>query len=462
MTSTGKKILFIYLLMLVLEIGLALVILHRRGYDYLSYQGSDQSEYMLLAKNLVDHGALSLKLSPPFVPTHYRPPVYPFFLALIYLIFKSFVPAMFIGAIISAFSAPLVYLIAKELFSEKMAFWAGVLMAVEPINLTSGVFIMTEAVFIPVFLVAILWFVKYLRTGKFLWLGGASALLAFAVLIRSTVLYFCVLLMLFILYRERQGGWKISVKRLAVSALIMLAVFSPWLVRNKLILNTWQMSGIDGYMLYYHVLLYCQSTLCVKSDNYAHEIYPPVGDLVRGDGDDRFFTPDGSKILFKAALDGIKNHKLAVLEIYLKSFAVFFTANAYSGFAEIVGIARTARLPVQLFWQLDFKNILAAIKDTSFLGLVIYFGGKFIWAGLSFIFFATATWSLFSKNCKDCKMEILFLAMTIFYFALVTGPMIFYSIRFREPVHGLILILAVFGVASLWHSIKNGSIVLNR
>src|SRR3989344_9578370 len=105
-----KKFWFLYFLMLVLELTVAGVILSRFGFNF--YQGGDSPGYMLLAKNLVEHGVFSLSDAPPYIPSNIRTPGYPLFLALIYFIFHSFVPAIFLGAAAAAFAAPLVYLIA--------------------------------------------------------------------------------------------------------------------------------------------------------------------------------------------------------------------------------------------------------------------------------------------------------------------------------------------------------------
>src|SRR3990167_1606425 len=100
--------------MLALEFLVAGVILTRFGFDF--YHGGDSPGYMAIAKNFVERGIFSYDNPFPYAPTNFRTPGYPLFLALIYFIFHSFFPAMFIGALISAFAAPLVYLIAKEIF----------------------------------------------------------------------------------------------------------------------------------------------------------------------------------------------------------------------------------------------------------------------------------------------------------------------------------------------------------
>src|SRR3989344_4345016 len=125
-----KKEIFLFFLMLALEAGMIFTLTNFN--DLSIFFRSDGTEYQRLVKNIINNGEFSLDKQTPFVPTDYRTPGYPFWLAFIYIIFKSFTPAIFIGAVAFAVSAPLVYLIGKEIFEEKIAFWSAILFAIEP------------------------------------------------------------------------------------------------------------------------------------------------------------------------------------------------------------------------------------------------------------------------------------------------------------------------------------------
>ncbi len=257
-----KRFLYLYFLMLALELLIAGIILSKFGFDF--YQGGDSPGYMLLAKNLVKHGTLSFGGGDPFQPTNFRTPGYPLFLALIYLIFHLFVPAIFFGALISAFAAPMVYLISHEIFSpldktiengyltgqaEKMAFVAGLLTAIAPMGLFLGVSILTEGVFTPLLLLAVYFFVRYLKAGSNVYLYGSSVLLALATLIRPIMFYFWPLAILFILYKEFNFSAK-TFKKAVIFVVIFFIVLSPWLIRNKIVVNSWQITGLQGYIFF--------------------------------------------------------------------------------------------------------------------------------------------------------------------------------------------------------------------
>ena len=448
MTTRKKRFFYLYFLMLFLELIVAAIILGRFGFDF--YQGGDSPGYMTIAKNFVDHGVFSFDNTPPYTPTNFRTPGYPLFLALIYLIFNSFAPAMFFGALISAFAAPLIYLIAGEIFSKKIAFTAGVLSAVEPLGLFLGISILTEGVFTPVLLFSVYCFIKYLKTSNQKYLWGASALLGGATLIRPIMFYFWPVAILFIIYKER-FDWRIVIRKAGVFVAIFFLILSPWLIRNKISINSWQIAGMQGYVIFvdhYGAVL-----------RYLGEV-GPLSDVqnraVAIVGPDRVLTPQGSDELFDAALTGIKDHKLVYLNIYSKSMISFFIANGYKSlFIDILGIpAKAPFIPFELFLRFDFASILKTLNNMDFAGFLIYWGSKFFWVTIFMSFLSALVYLLIKKDYKNIKYEIVFITAVIFYFAFITGPTAIGGGRTKAPINGLIFVFAVFGIFNFFGYLK--------
>jgi len=148
--------------MLFLELAMIFVLSQKNGIDI--FFRNDANEFQILVKNIINHRDFSLETSAPFLPTNFRTPGYVSFLLIIYLIFSSFKPAIFIGAAIFALSAPLAYLIGKEIFQEKIAFLAAILFAIEPWAIFQSGFLIAEQIFLPVFLLSIYLFCHYLKT----------------------------------------------------------------------------------------------------------------------------------------------------------------------------------------------------------------------------------------------------------------------------------------------------------
>ena len=441
--SSGKKFWFLYFLMLVLELAVAGIIFAKFSFDF--YQGGDSPGYMILAKNFVEHSTFSLNNASPYTPSNIRTPGYPLFFALIYLIFHSFVPAIFFGALISAFAAPLIYLISKEVFEERIAFVAAILTAIEPMGLFLGVSIVTEGIFTKIFFLAVYCFIRYLKHGdtKNIWISGF--LFGIATLIRPITFYFWPLAILFIIYKLKDS-WHHALKKSLIFALTFFIVLSPWLIRNKISVGSWQIAGLQGYVFFidhYGAVLRYLGEAGPLSDVQARAFAIA--------GPDKIFTSQGSDILFKSAISGIKEHKFVYASVYAKSLISFFVANGYkSFFIDILGIpAKASFVPFELFLRFDFKSIFKTMAGMDFIGILIYFGSKIFWVAASGLFLTSFIYLLIKKNFKAIRAEIIFIAAIIIYFALITGPTAVGGGRTKAPINGLIFIFAVFGFYKL-------------
>ena len=461
MPGPKKKLWLLYFLMLVFELLIAWFILSTHGFNF--YQGGDSSGYMYMAKYWIDNGALP--------PTNFRTPGYLLILAIIYLIFHSFIPAIFFGALISAFAAPLIYLIAREIFSEKIAFGAGILTAVEPMGLFSGVSILTDGIFTSILLLSTYFFIRYLsaqgvvpagrqglfsggKTSETSYLYSAGALLALASLIRPIMFYCWPIAIPFILHKEYFQNRHFALKKVLVFVSIFFLILSPWLIRNKIVVNSWQISSLQGYVFFidhYGAVLRYLGEAGPLSDvqTKALALVPP----------DKIFTSEGSNILFKVAVDGIKQHKLAYVNVYVESMLSFFIANGYKSlFVDILGIkALIPQISPEIFLRFDFKSIFKTFSEMNLNGLLIYTGSKIFWAIVLTLFLISLVSLFWKKNDQMVLRKILFIATIIFYFALMTGPTVINSGgRSKVSINGLIFIFFVFGADMIikWLKIK--------
>ncbi len=216
------------------------------------------------------------------VPTTFRAPLYPAFLALIYFVTGSgagrFFGARLAQAGLGALLAPLTYHVSRRLFPDNLlasviAAWT---VACYPLLLLYPIGLATENLFFPLVLASFLFLLKIRSfhtdppnsatkgagkgvasvraharnplSGIFLMNGHsffAGIFLALAILTRSVVLPFAGLAVLWVWFVLKQ-------KRKAVLlAVTMLAVIAPWIVRNSLLNH--KLTGIEssmGYNLY--------------------------------------------------------------------------------------------------------------------------------------------------------------------------------------------------------------------
>lgn len=204
------------------------------------------------------------------LPTSFRAPLYPAFLALVYLLVGSgtgrFFAVRLVQAGLGALLAPLTYAVSRRLFPDRepaavMSAW---IVACYPILLIYPLGLATENLFFLLVLVSFLFLLMLaeaclqeralllppnygLRITHYALLSGLC--LSLAALTRSVILPFAGLAVLWAWFVLRQ-------RRAAIlMALTMLAVLAPWVVRNSLLHH--KLTGIEssmGYNLYvgYH------------------------------------------------------------------------------------------------------------------------------------------------------------------------------------------------------------------
>ncbi|MCI0549349.1 MAG: hypothetical protein L0287_00180 [Anaerolineae bacterium] len=200
------------------------------------------------------------------VPTSFRAPLYPTFLAAVYFFngtdFSRFFAArlaqvIFLGAPL----APLTYLVSKKLFpplligegagmrSEPAARISAWIVAAYPMLLVYPLGLGTENPFFILLLASFLFLLKSINQPTPLNFLLAGFFLGFTTLTRSVILPFAVLAILwawFILYQQRGA---------TLIAIALLLTISPWVIRNSLLHH--KLTGIEtsmGYNLYlgYH------------------------------------------------------------------------------------------------------------------------------------------------------------------------------------------------------------------
>ncbi len=208
----------------------------------------------------------STNYDPRGVLTSFRPPLYPSFLALIYLIFgmgtNRFFYARSVQAALGALLAPLSYSLAIRLFpnKDKLAHISAWIVALYPILVVYPLSLATENLFFVLVLLSILVLLKAKESvsvvnkgrGKIAsfiyrsrWFIISGVLLGLTCLTRSVAQAFTMLAVIwvFFLLRER------LMAMIVLSMVIMVIV--PWMVRNSLVAG--QFTGIEsalGYDLY--------------------------------------------------------------------------------------------------------------------------------------------------------------------------------------------------------------------
>jgi hypothetical protein len=212
----------------------------------------------------------SVDYDPRGVLTSFRPPLYPTFLAIIYLIFgegvRRFFVARMVQTVLAASLAPLTYFIARNLFprNEKGARISAWIITVYPMLVIYPLSLATENLFFVLVLCSMLALLKAKRSShpsinskktfislilESRWFIISGFLLGLTCLTRSVAQIFALLAVAWIwfLLKDRRQA--------IIMVLAMVLVIGPWIIRNSLLYG--RLTGIEsaiGYDLYlgYH------------------------------------------------------------------------------------------------------------------------------------------------------------------------------------------------------------------
>jgi 4-amino-4-deoxy-L-arabinose transferase-like glycosyltransferase len=237
----------------------------------------DMFQYDMLARSLASGNGFhwyayeDLKLLEPYVdfdlssvdydpirgvPTSFRAPLYPAFLALIYLVTGAgagrFFAARLVQAVLSALLAPLTYQVSRRLFPDRQpaAVISAWIIACYPLLIIYPIGLATENLFFLLVLISFYFLLQIPDARYPLRISLLSGIfLALAALTRSVILPFIGLAVLWtwFILKQKRGA--------ALMALTILVLIAPWIVRNSLLHH--KLTGIEssmGYNLYvgYH------------------------------------------------------------------------------------------------------------------------------------------------------------------------------------------------------------------
>ena len=203
--------------------------------------------YLHGAENLVDRQIFSLSVDFPYMPDAYRVPLYTIFVAFFLWLKLPLFWIIFVQNVIAGFISVFIYRIGGLLgFSYGINLFAAILTALEPASIYWNNLLMSDYLFTFLFILACYYF--FLKRFYFF-----ALILGLATLTRPTSLYFLPLFMLLIIFENfkiREIRFHLPWRQIAVTTLIFFAILFPWLLRNKIVFNTWQLTSASWYNLY--------------------------------------------------------------------------------------------------------------------------------------------------------------------------------------------------------------------
>lgn len=218
--------------------------------------GIDGAGYRAIALNLLDGHGFSSASSAPYAPTDFRSPLMPLFIAANYLLFgRSDYSVMSMHVLLDVLSCLMVFQIGKKLFGEKIGLIAAFLVAtyIGSIVLTASLY--TEPLYFFLIVLNAWLLIDYPNMGRTR-IFIAGIVLGLATLARPLTILYPVFLAPAIFWLSPQK--KRALANLAALGIGVVLVISPWVVRNKLVLDRWSLG--DSAFFYVNIALGAKET----------------------------------------------------------------------------------------------------------------------------------------------------------------------------------------------------------
>lgn len=387
----------------------------------------------------------------------YRTPGYPLFLAGLYILSShSIWFVLLVQNLLSVLSIYITYLLGMRMFNEKIGLFAAFLVAIDFQQALFANTLLTEALFIFLFLWSFYLLIIGLDKKKRSYFVYCGLVMGLATLVRPITFFLPYLLGLAIIV-----CWKINWKEKMYHVVLMSAVFlliiSTWMAYNYHRYNQWQLTTLTEYNILYWNAAYTEvyktglpiDSVRASFDSLALKAGADLSDPYSFSNANKFYQL-GKEYLDKNKAWYIKRHAMGIINLYAGmgiqhvAAALHIPYNAYSTqpFAN-PNIFTTA---IRFFQVKSTGEILLSI----FLIAFMLFNYVFALIGL------VSSW-------RHYTLIVILVVIIILYFSILTG--VIGWVRYRLPFMPLISILGAFGFynrhyryKSRLHSIPKGFI----
>lgn len=229
------------------------------GSFYLANSGApltvnDSMNYVVIAKNLVERGAYSRFVDPPYDPDSFRTPLLPlYFVPFVYFFGVGGITlAVLLLTVIVSFTGVAAYSLARLFLSYTLSVWAGVLVAVEPLLAYRSNIAEPDALIVLLLTVALYYFVLYWRDRKPRYLYLTFILLSLLTLAKPLGAGLLALLLSasIVVWMVKKTPCAQTARLIGVSVCIVVLLLGPWLYRNERVFGVWGLSSVGAYNLY--------------------------------------------------------------------------------------------------------------------------------------------------------------------------------------------------------------------
>jgi 4-amino-4-deoxy-L-arabinose transferase-like glycosyltransferase len=207
---------------------------------------ADPADYDRIAVSLAHgHGFGATALAQPGTASALRPPLYPLMLAATYrIVGHSWTAARALEAVLGVAFVLLLFLLARRLYGRRVALVAAALAAIMPTLVVLNASLLSETLFLPLEIAALLAAVAWRQTPALRFAVGAGVACGAAVLTRSVGI--AVLVSVIVAIVTASAPWRVRLRAAAVVAGIAIALVLPWTIRNAVELHAFVPVSTQG------------------------------------------------------------------------------------------------------------------------------------------------------------------------------------------------------------------------
>lgn len=402
-------------------------------------KGSDG--YYVISQNILQGNGFSGDSAPPYTSNSFRPPLQPYFLAATTFLFGSYWAPLILLLLIGSIVPLLAMRVVSYLFeSRTIRIATGVILALEPIAIFFSTIFYSETLFMPFFLLSVLYAYKYIK--KEIWYHGlfSAAFLGIATLVKTVTEYLPIIFVALFLFHFRKQLTRKRVLSAFSYLVVFLIVISPWLYRNYHEFHTIGITSTEGVALY-AVLI--PSILALENGTtYQQEYKTWTAKGVKGPNE---ATIDLNAQYIHNAIPVLLAHPVGLALLSGNTLFSFFTNDGMRDFLERIGTKfdkTLGRKPALLLLFSDPKELFSVISYYAMKPAILILVMRVVWFITTILFFAGAVRSV-RRHGLTLYSALAFGA--VFYFALITLTVgLGVNARYRLPVEFFIIPFALY------------------
>ena len=332
------------------------------------------NEWGIILKNYINFEKFSLRQFEGFyIPNIQMPPLYAFYLYLIYIIQASgdviyqessfyINLVLFSHAILASISVAVFFIICRKFFSEKISIFCALIFSIFPAHVYACSQISSASLQLFLTILFIYNFLKISKNPNFLNIFYFSAISALLLLLRGEflILFSISILYLFFIF-------KLNLKKNILILFLTLLIVSPYVVRNVVIFDTITITKSFGYNLWRGN----NPDAVVEGIHCCDDNQILANELIKI-SKDKFYEINMDNLFLEKTISYLKDDPVRYFNLYLKKLVSFIFIDINSSNKNYLNLLNV--IPFILFGITSTIGLLLSLKkDSSYKFLIIYY-----------------------------------------------------------------------------------------